>query len=690
MAIVAGATMIVVASITAAIKGIINFGKKLVNLKGQADSIGTSVNGFQSMSVAAMSCGLSTERVITTISKLQGVISQAADGSDRYIKALHSIGLSWISLKRMSPEEQFAVVASQMAKIHDAGHEIPEIFRATMGDETMRVLNQAGKGFEKNLLLGRMSEGISDEAVEAAQGMVASFAKMGNAWTEWVSQMGLTTWALEQLQKVAEATAKTFREEIEISGNYSTEGTFAEETKEGIDDVSHRIQKKGDYTVEDLADLPTSKDDVFKGRILAKIDKKFNEKIIEIANEIELGGISVWKNNEDDLGIIKGKENGRIYGEYYRREMIKQLKNTPNDKLNDRQKEILRRLTEKKDSRFNYDDKSTWIQDKQNSAEKAGAMFSSDFVKEQIELQKKENELGQDSGEYIKRRDLQKELAEINKVNKKYAKMGYSQIDFSELGNNKELQALLNEAKENNRAVFKKRIEDSWKNMNLADNTTSQYYAGQGLYTASFTGNQMTAGGVIAETEIAETIRKQNDLIEKQNILKKAGVEQTEENLQIFKEEIALEQERIKKQQQMKQISAGSSTLMNAQDRLMRMKGQSRQADFLKLAREQIATQGGKPLSQEQINELNSRLDLQNLLNKDIDTSIKDNVILTNDLTSRGGMVGGAFVQDNFQSKILEKITLMSAIEQAITRQAQNVAVLQKNVQTIVGNLQGY
>ena len=179
-------------------------------------------------------------------------------------------------------------------------------------------------------------------------------------------------------------------------------------------------------------------------------------------------------------------------------------------------------------------------------------------------------------------------------------------------------------------------------------------------------------------------------MIEKQNILKKAGVETTEENLQIFKEEIAIEQERMRKQQQMKQISAGSSTLMDAQDRIMRMKGQSRQADFLKLAREQIAAQGGKPLSQAQINELNSRLDLQNLLNKDIDTSIKDNVILTNDLTSRGGMVGGAFVQDNFQSKILEKITLMSAIEQAITRQAQNVAALQKNVQTIVGNLQGY
>lgn len=226
--------------------------------------------------------------------------------------------------------------------------------------------------------------------------------------------------------------------------------------------------------------------------------------------------------------------------------------------------------------------------------------------------------------------------------------------------------------------------------MNLADSAASQYYAGQALYSSNFGGNQLTAGGVIAEAEIAETIRKQNDLIEKQNILKKAGIEATEENLEIFKQEIALEQERMKKQQQMKQISAGSNTLMDAQDKVMRMRGQNRQADFLKLAREQIVAQGGKPLSQEQINEFNSRLDLEDLLNKEIDTTIKDNIILTNDLTSRGGMVGGAYVQDNFQSKILEKVILISAIEQATTRQAQNVATLQKNLQTIVGILQGY
>lgn len=333
------------------------------------------------------------------------------------------------------------------------------------------------------------------------------------------------------------------------------------------------------------------------------------------------------------------------------------------------------------DNQYEYGNEKTYIRAK--TKEETGssvAEYNEDaFWKEQTEYAKLANNK-RNEGEYVIISPIEKEK---KKALKNYGVeiTGVPPTDY------------LNEVKRaisENRKEFKGRMDESWKNMNLADSTTSQYYAGQGFYSSNFGGNQLTAGGVIAEAEIAETIRKQNDLIEKQNILKKAGIEATEENLEIFKQEIALEQERMKKQQQMKQISAGSNMLMNAQDKVMRMRGQNRQADFLKLAREQIVAQGGKPLSQEQINEFNSRLDLENLLNKEIDTTIKGNVVLTNDLTSRGGMVGGAYVQDNFQSRLLEKVSLMSAIEQAITRQAQNVATLQKNVQTIVGNLQGY
>lgn len=340
----------------------------------------------------------------------------------------------------------------------------------------------------------------------------------------------------------------------------------------------------------------------------------------------------------------------------------------------------MKAYAERGDNQYVYGKEETYVRPKNEEERTISAEYNEEsFWKEQTEYAKMANNK-RNEGEYVIISPIEKEK---KKALKNYGVeiTGAPTTDY------------LNEVKKaitENRKEFKRRMDESWKSMNLADSATSQYYAGQGLSASYFYGNQLNAAGMIAETEIYETIRKQNDLIEKQNILKKAGIEATEENLEIFKQEIAIEQDRLKKQQQMKQISAGSNTLMNAQDKVMRMRGQNRQADLLKLEREQIALQGGKPLSQEQINEFNSRLDLENLLNKEIDTTIKDNLILTNDLTSRGGMVGGAYVQDNFQSKILEKISLMNSIEQAITRQAQNVATLQKNVQTIVGNLQGY
>lgn len=201
------------------------------------------------MATAAASVGLSSEKVIVTISKLTGVISQAADGSDRYIKALHSIGLSWVSLKRMRPEEQFAVIASQLSKLQKAGHDIPEIFRSVMGDETMRTLLQAGDGFQKNLLLNQMGTGISDEAVKHAQGMVAGFERMGKEWTDWVSQMGMTTWALERLEEASNKAADKMAEK----NYYSTNGTFMADTMEGIDDVVKRNEWSREEKIEAIA-----------------------------------------------------------------------------------------------------------------------------------------------------------------------------------------------------------------------------------------------------------------------------------------------------------------------------------------------------------------------------------------------------------------------------------------------------
>lgn len=202
MAIVAGGIMLVVAGITAAIKGLINFGKKLVNLKGQADSIGTSVNGFQAMSVAAMSCGLSTEKVIQVISKLTNLLSQAANGGVKYADAFHSIGLSWLELKKISPERQFAIVAKRIAELNENGIEIPYAFTSTMGEEGMRTLKQAGKGFEKSLAFSSTLKGIDPQAVESAQHLMNSMGMLDESFTSFLSSVWLVKGGMDALAGV--------------------------------------------------------------------------------------------------------------------------------------------------------------------------------------------------------------------------------------------------------------------------------------------------------------------------------------------------------------------------------------------------------------------------------------------------------------------------------------------------------
>lgn len=211
MAIVAGVTMLVVASITAAIKGIINFGKKLVNLKGQADSIGTSVNGFQAMSVAAMSCGLSTEKVIQVVSKLKNLLSQATEGNIKYADSFHSIGLSWYELKKYSPERQFAIVAKRIAEMESRGIEIPYDFVSTMGDEGMRTLRQAGDKFDKSLAFSSTLKGVDPNAIASAQRLIGSMGLLDQSFTEFLSSVWLVKSGMDALAGILDWVSESVR-----------------------------------------------------------------------------------------------------------------------------------------------------------------------------------------------------------------------------------------------------------------------------------------------------------------------------------------------------------------------------------------------------------------------------------------------------------------------------------------------
>ena len=133
----------------------------------------------------------------------------------------------------------------------------------------------------------------------------------------------------------------------------------------------------------------------------------------------------------------------------------------------------MKAYAERGDNQYEYGNEKTYIRAKTDKeiSKKAAGFNEDSFWKEQVEYAKLANNR-REEGKYVKISSIE------NEKKKAFNKFG---IEIKRETNSEYAQEI-EKANRANREVFKKIIEDSWKNMNLADNTTSQYYAGQSLF----------------------------------------------------------------------------------------------------------------------------------------------------------------------------------------------------------------
>lgn len=97
-------------------KEIIALGSKINDLSIQA---GISTDAFQTFAAVGRESGVSGEQIAAAFNKMSQTIQDAADGSKSAVESLAKLKLTAAGLKALKPEEQFTLIATQIAGAED-------------------------------------------------------------------------------------------------------------------------------------------------------------------------------------------------------------------------------------------------------------------------------------------------------------------------------------------------------------------------------------------------------------------------------------------------------------------------------------------------------------------------------------------------------------------------------------------
>lgn len=133
-------------------------------------ALGVNIREFQALALAGSEAGISQEQIGTIITKSQRSIIEAARGLQTYERSFKTLNLNAKELIRLSPEEQFKVIANALNKVDNSTVRTAtalEIF----GRSGRQVINMLGN-FQENLDSAREFNdkfGISLTQIDAAK-----------------------------------------------------------------------------------------------------------------------------------------------------------------------------------------------------------------------------------------------------------------------------------------------------------------------------------------------------------------------------------------------------------------------------------------------------------------------------------------------------------------------------------------
>lgn len=199
-------------SMGAAIKSAIDDAGRLVDVSSKLD---IGVGALEQLELAARTSGVQAETLHNAIGKLQQKLGEAAAGSEEAQKDFERLGLSWVELVSVAPEESFAAVATKIGEMSDAYE------RAAAAASTM------GKGGKELIPFLREFRGEVDAAGDSitklSDAQAARLDSMGDSWERFVTRVktgarGLGIALLEHMEDVSGLTQKMLPERMQAFG----------------------------------------------------------------------------------------------------------------------------------------------------------------------------------------------------------------------------------------------------------------------------------------------------------------------------------------------------------------------------------------------------------------------------------------------------------------------------------------
>lgn len=149
-----------------------------------ADQTGMAAESVQFLRYAADQTGASVDGMTNLVGKMQTQLVEAAKGNKDINRTLLDLGLNLEDIRAMSPEQQFAAIATEISKISDPGEKAAaavELFGKS-GKDALPMINAFGEGQEELAAnFERIGGPVSAGSIKAVDDMgdAASTAALG-------------------------------------------------------------------------------------------------------------------------------------------------------------------------------------------------------------------------------------------------------------------------------------------------------------------------------------------------------------------------------------------------------------------------------------------------------------------------------------------------------------------------------
>jgi hypothetical protein len=217
--------------------------------------------------------GAGAENITNSFSKMSKPITDAGDGLTTSIRALDKLGLTYNMLAKLSPEEQFNLIVTELEKVSNKSKKAA-ISMDIFGKGGKKLIPMINSFSELREEVEGLNIVISDDAVQAGADLTDQLTDLKRTLTAIVANSGFLDWlqgVIDGMKSIATLGVSGIFKEI-FGGSYQANTSVYEEDS-FRNKLIKKASRKGDFT--EARRLAGNVKDVQKRKdLLADIEKK--------------------------------------------------------------------------------------------------------------------------------------------------------------------------------------------------------------------------------------------------------------------------------------------------------------------------------------------------------------------------------------------------------------------------------